>query len=287
MVGSISYNLFSGIVGLLPSDIAVRLLFFRRFGYLPNIKRPRTFNEKIQRRKLYDRSPLLSILADKLESKKYVQSMLGGDVYVPKTLWSGSSVEDLDIGSLPSRFVFKANHASRTNYFFNENDIPTLEKMRDLCASWFKHDQASVLGEWAYSAIEKKVFCEEFMNFDGKVPDDYKFFVYHGKVRFIQLDTGRFTSHKRDMFDRNWNSLGFDYSHPRNNPQPPKPHYLENMISVAEKIASQVDFARVDLYYFRNSVTYGETTIYPGAGFEKFPNYSLDELFGRYWKQEY
>ncbi|MCX2717490.1 hypothetical protein OQH61_07065 [Helicobacter sp. MIT 21-1697] len=46
------------------------------FGYKPNFKNPRTFNEKIIHRILFDRNPIYTALADKLKARIYIAHTL-------------------------------------------------------------------------------------------------------------------------------------------------------------------------------------------------------------------
>ena len=49
------------------------------FGYVPDFKNPKTFNEKLIARMLYDRKELYTFLADKLKARIYISYLLGGD----------------------------------------------------------------------------------------------------------------------------------------------------------------------------------------------------------------
>ncbi|PSV85481.1 hypothetical protein CTM94_05240, partial [Photobacterium leiognathi] len=255
---------------------------FKRFI---NFSQPETFNEKLQVRKIIDHNPLFTVAADKIASKDWVKSICS-DIYIPRNLWIGSDtndIESIDFSLLPRDYVFKANHTSQTIEIIRNNNHISQRKMIKLASKWLKHDQSSSLGEWAYKDIPRRVFIEEFLDFEGSAPDDYKFFVFNGRVEFIQLDSDRFINHKRNMFDRNWRDLNFEYSHEMKIPSPPKPIFLDEMIRISELIGENFDFVRVDLYFYNNKVTFGELTIYPGAGFEKFPCIELDKLFGKYW----
>ncbi|MWV66427.1 hypothetical protein DCO58_01705 [Helicobacter saguini] len=46
------------------------------FGYTPDFANPRTFNEKIIHRILFDRNPLYTFLADKLKARIYISYKL-------------------------------------------------------------------------------------------------------------------------------------------------------------------------------------------------------------------
>lgn len=284
---SLQYKIFSRYISILPLKHRLNLLFFRRFQRFISFDEPKTFNEKIQLRKVHDRRELLTIAADKLASKEYVEKICP-DLYIPKTLWATNNAEDLkkiDFNKLPDNYVFKANHTSQTIEIIRNGNHLSAEKMFKRAADWFKHDQSSSLGEWAYKNIVPHVFIEEYLDFNNESPDDYKFFVYHGKVHFIQVDYDRFKDHKRNMYDANWNDLGFEYSYKRKLPIPQKPFFLAEMISIAEKLSQEFDFVRVDLYFYKEKVTFGELTIYPGAGFEKFPEKHWDVKFGSPWRE--
>jgi hypothetical protein len=283
---STSYKIFSPLIKFFPLKFSINILYLRRFRKFPDLKNPKSFNEKLQYRKLFDRNNLLTIAADKLKSKDYVKNK-NLEIYIPKVLWEGDNIEQLNLNTLPSDYVFKANHASRTNLFIQNNAHYDKEYLKKTVISWFKHDQSKVLGEWAYKNINKKVFIEEFLNFENSVPDDYKFFVYHGKVKFIQLDMGRFKKHQRNMFDEHWNDLNIDYSYERMIPSPSKPIFIDKMIDISEKIGKDFDFIRVDLYFYKDQITFGELTVYPGAGYEIFPEEKWDIEFGKYWEQNY
>jgi len=282
---SLQYKLFSPLISKLSLKWKIKILYFKRFFKFPDLLTPVTFNEKIQRKKLYDRSNTLTIVADKLESKNFVlEKKL--DIYIPKVLWVGE-IENLDLDHLPNKFVVKANHASKTNLIVTDKLTVTIEKLLKLRSFWFSINQYDTMGEWAYKDINKKIFIEEYLEFNGEVPDDYKFFVFHGKVKFIQYDSGRFTKHYRNMFDENWNDLGIAYSYPYQVPSPDKPIFLQEMINISEKLGKNFDFIRVDLYFYNNMITFGELTVYPGAGYEKFPDIKWDIEFGKYWEQNY
>lgn len=284
-MASLQYRLFHRFIILLPMKLRLNVLFFRRFKRFCNFNNPQSFNEKLQYKKLYNRDNLLTVAADKIESKEFIKS-LNLDIYIPRSLFVFKNLKEFNTlynHNLPTDYVIKANHTSQTIRIIRNNNHIKHSTLMKLASSWFKHDQAEVLGEWAYANIPRSIFIEEFLDFGGKEPDDYKFFVYHGKVYYIQLDSDRFSAHKRNMFDSNWHSLNFDYSYPQKVPTPSRPPFLEKMISISESIGSHFDFIRVDLYWYNDMVTFGELTVYPGAGFEKFPNVDLDFAFGRPW----
>ena len=58
------------------------------------------------------------------------------------------------------------------------------------------------------------------------------------------------------------------------------------MIRVAEKLASDFNFVRVDLYNVNGKIVFGELTFYPGSGYGKFTPDSYDFEFGKYFNNQ-
>jgi hypothetical protein len=55
------------------------------------------------------------------------------------------------------------------------------------------------------------------------------------------------------------------------------------MIKLAEEIAAEFDFMRVDLFDTPHGVFFGETTPYPGSGLSPFSPNSFDYFLGSHW----
>jgi hypothetical protein len=56
------------------------------------------------------------------------------------------------------------------------------------------------------------------------------------------------------------------------------------MIQIAERLADQIDFVRVDLYNIGERVVFGEMTIYPSGGWAGFDPPRFDEYLGALWE---
>jgi len=69
------------------------------------------FTEKLWYRMLYDRSPTLTLLCDKLRVRDYVSEKVGTKYLVP-LLWHGEDPEAIPFPALPPRFVIKTNMAA-------------------------------------------------------------------------------------------------------------------------------------------------------------------------------
>ncbi len=94
------------------SDIINVVYYKNRLGYRLDLDHPRSFNEKLQWLKLYDRNPYI-LLVDKFKVRDYVKETIGEQYLVPLlVVWDRP--EDIDFTKLPNQFVLKCNHNSGT-----------------------------------------------------------------------------------------------------------------------------------------------------------------------------
>jgi len=284
MIRKVAEKVYKSLLDTLPDYAAVNLMYFASFRRLPNLRHPRTFNEKIAWRKLYQHNPQFPIFADKIAVKAEIAKLIGAQ-HITETLWVGSNPEDIPFDSLAPPYVIKVNHSSGGNVFIRAaQDI----KRDEIVASMRKQlgfPFGRLHREWGYSGIPHKVMVERMIEMpDGDAPEDYKFFTYHGRVHFIQVDCDRFRGHKQNLYDREWNLLPVKYVAPPTSEPVPKPANLGRMINLAEKIGAQFDFVRVDLYSPPRDILFGEVTFYPCAGLQAFIPTDWDSKFGEPWQ---
>jgi hypothetical protein len=153
--------------------------------------------------------------------------------------------------------------------------------LRSLCRGWLGLRFNPHL-EWAYSQVPPRLIAEELLGANGSIPLDYKFFVFHGRVRLIQVDLDRFGSHVRTAYSPAWDRIPVVYSFP-SGPEIERPGSLPEMISIAERLGHETDFVRVDLYEIGGRIVFGEMTNYPAAGNLKFEPSSFDYELGSWW----
>ncbi len=267
----------------LPSDIQKIFQSHKRYlGGYPNLISPRTFNECVQASKLFRRKSIHTQWADKLLVRNYVKETIGEEYLIP-LLWSGDNLSDVDVSTLPKEFVIKVNQGSGSNIIVRDKNCFDWEQAQRTVSNWMKNDQSIPFAEWQYRWIEPKIIIEEFIkNPDGSPILDYKFFVFHGHVEIIQVDFDRFTQHKRNIYNRSFEKIDARIQHSQSDDDPPKPMQLEEMIRIAEKLSNREAFVRIDLYDV-GRILFGEITIHPGAGHEKFYpksfGYSLGALY--------
>lgn len=67
----------------LPDYIYIQLYYFAYFKRFANLKNPKTYNEKLNWLKLYDRNPKYTKLVDKYEVKEYIKEQIGEEYIIP------------------------------------------------------------------------------------------------------------------------------------------------------------------------------------------------------------
>ena len=106
--------------------------------------------------------------------------------------------------------------------------------------------------------------------------------VYNGRVQNLFVVFERETNRNPyiNFYDREWNLLPFERDHPNYNKSIASPKYLKEMITLAEQLAKDIPFVRVDFYCNFDKVLFGEMTFYPGSGFESFQPIEWDYKLG-------
>ena len=162
-------------------------LFKAEHGYVPPLAFPTSFNEHLFARKFFAPLPMPS-LADKLAAKDHVKARLGDD-FIPAVVWVGDDVGGLFAAKPPAgRYVLKSNHGWNSNLFLNlpEDLSAKRDEIEQRAKSWLTTRFGYDWGEWQYCTFKPKLFLEEFIDFnDARAPDDYKFFCFHGRGRFL------------------------------------------------------------------------------------------------------
>lgn len=258
-----------------------RQLMFRAFMKKSgDFRRPQTFSEKINWRILHDRRPLLAWTCDKLAVKDHVAA----HVRTPRTYWFGTDLRELAEVALPEAWVLKPNHRSRLVHYGTGpvTDVPALLART---RGWLEDLQGAKKGEWAYTQARHVFLVEEMLGTVEAAPVDYRFFVYDGAPRYVQVlhDVNRLHGPPiRRYYTGDWEPLQV-----RQNvalaPPEPKPARYEEMLRIASEVGRPFDFVRVDLYNLDGEILLGEVTPYPGGGLVPFDPEEFDVELGAPW----
>ena len=272
-----------GVRAVLPDRVVAVRTYRAVHGRWPSLFRPVTFSEKVLFRKNFDRRPILALFHDKLRVRDYVAERLGADM-LPPLLLVTERPETIPFDDLPDRFVIKPSHASGLVAIVT--DRRTLDRAAAIaqCHGWLRHDYYRQTREWMYRQLPRRIMVEAFIDQGtGGTPNDYKFYVFDGKVRIIQMDVGRFAGHRQGFFDTGWRRLAFALQYEPIRGAVAPPTHLDRMIAAAERLGEGMDFIRVDLYDTDRQCYFGEITTCPGSGLDTYHPPGFDHWLGAFW----
>ena len=259
-----------GFYNHLSDEVYLKKAFRLMTGRELNLEHPQTFNEKIQWLKLYDRKPIYTTMVDKYVAKAYVAERIGEQYIIP-TLGVWDHFDEIDFDSLPNQFVLKCTHDSGGLVICrdkNEFDKKAAKKKIEKC---IRRNYYWKGREWPYKDVKPRIIAEKYvvddLTSDGLT--DYKIHCFGGIPKMIEVDFDRFTNHRRNMYDVNWNYIDLEICYPTDkNHFIERPKALNEMMSVAAKLSEGLAYLRVDLYYTGSKVLFGELTFQHGSGYE-------------------
>ena len=256
-------------------------------GHWIDWKNPKTFTEKIQWLKVYNRKSEYTTMVDKHAVKQYVAGCIGEEYIIP-TLGVWDNPEDIEWDSLPDKFVLKTTHGGGgcgVVICTNKQKFSKAEAITKMNQS-LQSDIYWGYREWPYKNVPKKIIAEKFMApveaTASNDLSDYKFFCFNGEPMYCQVIRDRHTKETIDFYDMEWNHQEFVGLNPvASNGLTPvaRPEHLDILISICRKLAKDIPFVRVDLYVIDNKEYFGELTFYPASGFGVFtPNIWQENL---------
>lgn len=251
--------------------------------YPLDLEHPRTFNEKLQWLKLYNRKPEYTMMVDKYKVREYIAETIGEEYLIPLLgLWDDP--EEIDFDSLPDQFVLKCNHNSGLGmYICKDKSKLDIKKVKADLRKGLKQDYYLTGREWPYRDVPRKIICEKYME-DRRLAElrDYKFFCFGGVAKCYKIDFDRFIEHRANYYDMDHNvlKLGETICPPDFNKEIKPPKSIERMKKLAEKLSANTPFLRVDFYDVNGNVYFGELTFFPASGFGTFTDSKWDDVLG-------
>lgn len=272
------------ILRILSDKAYLKLSYRLNMGKKLNLKEPKTFNEKLQWLKLYNRKPEYTMMVDKFEVRKYIAEKLGEEYLIP-CLGVWDKAEDIDFDKLPEQFVLKCNHNSGTGMCIcKDKSKLDIEKVRKELNKGLKENYFYHGREWPYKNVKPRIIAEKYMvDESGTELKDYKFMCFGGKCENIFVCSERYENElKVTFFDTEWNRMKFERHYKASQKIINKPKKLDKMIVLAEELSKNIPFVRIDFYDINGKIYFGEITFYPGTGMEEFNpeewDYKLGEL---------
>ena len=271
----------TGVTNCLPDETYLKLIYRVRFGEKLDLADPQTFSQKMQWLKLHDRQERYTALVDKVLVKEHVAEVIGPQYIIP-TLGVWDTFDAIDFGRLPDRFVLKCNHDSGSVVLCAGKERFDREAARKKLTKRLRTDGYSVLREWPYRNVKRKILAEAYLGGDAAGLPDYKLMVFNGEVRCTFVTSERFSEGglRVTVFDRDWQVMPFGRRHPRSTAKIDRPARYDEMVRFAEKLAEDIPFVRVDFYETGGRLYFGEMTLYPAGGLEEFVPAEWDRILG-------
>lgn len=271
------------ILQIIPDRLYIPIKYRKSFGKWPDLKNPKTFNEKLTWLKLYDHNPIYTTMVDKYEAKKYVADVIGEEYIIP-TYGIWDRAEDIDFDSLPDKFVLKATHDSgRVIICKDKSKLDRENAIKEMRAS-LKRNFYAVTREWPYKNVKPRIIAEQLLESeDANEIADYKVHNFNGipEVILVCRDRFRDSGLTEDFFDTNW--VHIDVRRP-GHPNAPtlenRPEELDKMLELAEKLSKNYPFMRTDFYCLNNRIYFGEITLYPASASVPFDPAAFDITLG-------
>ena len=247
---------------------------------------PKSFNEKIQWLKLYDRKPEYTTMVDKYAVKKYVAEKIGEQYIIPDLgVWD--RFDDIDLDKLPDKFVLKCTHDSSGVVICKDKskfDIAAARKMinKRLKVNYFYFGR-----EYAYKNVKPRIIAEKFMEDPEKpVPEDYKIYCINGEPVYIVVFHDRFNKQKamsETVYNTDWEPqhISLNEHFAVSDETEPKPECLDELLDITRVLCRDMAQVRIDFYIIENRIYFGEITLYAANGFQKMIPEELNLKLGQ------
>jgi len=236
-------------------------------GTLPNLKDPRTFDEKLLWLNFYWRHPLKTTCGDKYTMRSYVQEH--GLSHILPRLWGVyEHSEEIDFDVLPNNFVLKCTHGCGFNIFCRNKGLLDVRDAKKRLNKWMRQDITRRQAELHYRAMKPRIICEEFLvDSTSELPVDYKVFCFSGKAHCTMACSGR-TANARAAryiyYDLEWkNRLPYQNDTAMDTAEVAKPDAYDEIIRASELLSEPFPFVRMDFYSIKGKAVLGEMTFTP------------------------
>lgn len=201
---------------------------------------------------------LRQITSDKVYAKLFIDQIVGRRV-TPETYAVFDSVEQIRRGELPERCVLKPAHGTGGVVFLEHGDAEISPAEYDGLRRALASDLYRENREVNYKHLRRRIICEQLMAGAAEVKD-YKLFYREGRLKFIQVDSGRHDDHRQNFYDSAWNRIEVVYNNNPTGEWEPVPPTFGEMSAIAEKLAQHFTSARIDFYLGDGAVFVGEIT---------------------------
>ena len=167
-------------------------IYYRNTGDKLDWSNLRSYTEKMQWEKFFNKDPRKTQLADKYEVRSWVADKIGKEYLIPLlAVWDDA--KDIDFSALPNAFVLKTNCGTGDVVIVKDKSKLTpkdIVRIRCKLNFYLHYDCGCNSFEMHYSSIPPKIICEQLLEFPGTDVPDYKFLCFNGKPYYCWVDVG-------------------------------------------------------------------------------------------------
>lgn len=270
--------------GFMRDETFIKWEYFSGMRKFPDLKSPKTYNEKLQWLKLNDKHSEYTIMVDKYEAKEYVKKIIGKEYIIP-TLGVWDNFDEIDFDKLPNQFVLKTTHDSGGIVVCKDKTKLDLNVARKKLEKSLQHNFFYEHREYPYKDVKPRIIAEKFMvDESGTELKDYKFFCFDGIVKMLFVATDRPFDTRFDFYDMDFKHLPFKQGHPLATKEIRKPNGFEEMKRIASTLSKGIPHVRVDLYDINGKIYFGELTFFHFSGNVPFEPKEWDYKIGEWLK---
>lgn len=280
-------NVFRPVLKLFGKKFYVSLQYRYVTGRKLSWKTLKRYTEKLQYLRLYhfpyDHEVIRA--TSRVGARVRVNNSGFKDILIP-LLGVYYDVDDIDFENLPKRFVIKGIHACAFNYICLDKNKINVSLLKKQLNKWLRIDYGKLTVEPHYSSIRPGFIIEEFVGNPRTLPTEYKIHVFNGRARYLYVVSNRNTHIRYDNFHINFKPFNeAQFNDWQSSEVPPKkPDNYDEMVYIAEQLASDFLFCRVDFFLVDNKLYFNEFTFTPAKGTLRFADDNVDYKIGQWLK---
>ncbi|MDY3798655.1 MAG: ATP-grasp fold amidoligase family protein [Bacilli bacterium] len=244
-----------------------KILFYQKYKRKLNLENPTIFNEKLMYLKIkkYNKNSDIWKCSDKYLVREYAKKCGVEEENLPPLIKVYNDADEIDFEELPNKFALKCTHGCGFNIICTDKNKIDEKNTTMKLKKWQKTKFGYESAETHYMHIKPLIICEEYLNFNNRLPNDYKIYCFNGIPKVVLVCSERDKNLKLNFFDLEWNELMIGKEKYRNRNKIEKPNQLNKMIEISKKVSKKFEFVRVDFFEYNNKAIMGEMTFTPAA----------------------
>ena len=214
-----------------------------------NLDNPRTFDDKIHWLKIFESTPIKTLLCDKYLVRGWIEEKIGDEYLIP-IFGTYKSFKEIEFNKLPNQFVIKCNHGSGYNIIIKDKSQLNLTDAKIKVDKWMKENYVFHSNlDLQYRDIKRKIIIEKYINNSRGDLRNYELLCFNGKPKLILVKNEGYKNYIFNYHNLKLNNL----SHIANVDNYffrslEKYKCFEKMIDLASILSVGFNFIRVDFY---------------------------------------